>query len=76
MTTTTPCACGVIVYNHPSIDVCEGVTTIEQVKDAFDTLRRMGGAAPAWKRANRIARTYALQNDITIHETIEQARTT
>jgi hypothetical protein len=50
------------------------VTTLEDLREALATVQRMGGASPAWKRANRIARSYALQNDISIGQALQAAR--
>lgn len=55
-------------YDPPS-------TTLKDLREALATVQRMGGAEPAWKRANRIARTYALQNGISIGQALQKART-
>ncbi len=49
-------------------------TTLKDLREALATVQKMGGASPAWKRANRIARTYAIENGITIGQALKKAR--
>jgi hypothetical protein len=48
--------------------------TLDDLVLAVRTVQRMNGASPAWKRANRLARTYATQNNITITAAIRAAQ--